>query len=98
MGRQKNERKIAIIQGELEKVDREAMEEFRKQAAKQARQEQGKARSIEDLVRVGLRRNLNDPSFWAAKIHASRNQSMNFSAALSEARKAHYLILNEVNH
>lgn len=94
----KNERKIAIIQGELEKVDREAMEEFRKQAAKQARQEQGKARSIEDLVRVGLRRNLNDPSFWAAKIHASRNQSMNFSAALSEARKAHYLILNEVNH
>lgn len=89
------ERKLLVVEGELERIEKAAAIEKEK---RERRQEQGKARSIEDLVRVGLRRNLNDPSFWAAKIHASRNQSVNFSAALAEARKAHHLILSEVNH
>ena len=42
--------------------------------AKAARIEQGQARSIEDLVFIGVRRGMKNPGFWAATVFAAREQ------------------------
>ena len=61
--RQKAE--IEVVDGELERIDVTAMR-------KQAKQEQGAARDLVDLVKLGQRRGMKNPAAWAAHIHASR--------------------------
>lgn len=55
------------IDGELTEIDKEAMR-------KSARKEQGSARTLEDLVALGIRRNMNKPSEWAVATMAAREQ------------------------
>lgn len=59
------ERKIEIKDGILEKIERDFV-------AKAKRQEQGAARSIDDLVGIGLRRGMKHPAGWAANVFAAR--------------------------
>lgn len=53
------------VDGELAEVDKEAMR-------RAARKEQGAARTLADLVALGVRRGLNRPAEWAAHALASR--------------------------
>ena len=41
---------------------------------KKSRQEQGRAQSFEDLVRLGRSRGYKNPSYWAAKVMRGRNR------------------------
>lgn len=61
--RQKSE--IQVVDGELEKIDIESERKARKK-------EQGSARSLEQLVRLGVSRGMKNPSAWAAHIACSR--------------------------
>ena len=61
--RQKAE--IEVVDGELERIDVTALR-------KQAKQEQGAARDLVDLVKLGQRRGMKNPAAWAAHVHASR--------------------------
>jgi len=56
---------IQVIEGELEKVNIENERKRQKRA-------QGQARSIEDLVQVGVERGLNRPAQWAAITYCGR--------------------------
>lgn len=58
-------RDIEHIEGELEKVDVEALR-------KERRKEQGSARTLKDLIELGVRRGLNRPAQWGAITMASR--------------------------
>ena len=61
--RQKAE--IEVVDGELERIDVTALR-------KQAKQEQGAARDLVDLVKLGQRRGMKNAAIWAAHVHASR--------------------------
>lgn len=54
------------IEGELEKIDMEAIKRERKHL-------QGKARDLADLVKVGYSRGMNKPAAWAANVFAARS-------------------------
>lgn len=56
---------LEVVEGELEKVDIEA-------ARKERKREQGKARTLRELVELGVRRGMNKPAQWAAITNASR--------------------------
>jgi len=51
--------------GELVALAADAIKRERKQA-------QGRAKGIEDLVRLGVQRNMRDPGGWAAHVAAAR--------------------------
>lgn len=57
-------RKVKQVEGELKELI--AMEK------KQARQEQGKAQSLEDLIAIGKSRGYKNPVFWAKKVMSGR--------------------------
>jgi superfamily II DNA or RNA helicase len=59
------ERKIEVTDGELIEVDIEAMR-------REQKREQGSARTLPDLVALGLRRGQNRPAEWAANVMAAR--------------------------
>lgn len=59
------ERKIEVTDGELIEVDIEAMR-------REQKREQGSARTLADLVALGLRRGQNRPAEWAANVMAGR--------------------------
>ena len=56
---------IQVVDGELEKIDLEAERKARKQ-------EQGKSKGLRDLVLLGVRRGMKNPSGWAAHVYCSR--------------------------
>jgi superfamily II DNA or RNA helicase len=56
---------IEVVDGELERIDVTALR-------KQAKQEQGAARDLVDLVKLGQRRGMKNAAIWAAHVHASR--------------------------
>jgi superfamily II DNA or RNA helicase len=58
-------RELETVDGELEAIDTAALRRERKR-------EQGGARTLEDLVRLGVRRGLKKPSEWAAITQAAR--------------------------
>jgi superfamily II DNA or RNA helicase len=59
------ERKIEQVDGNLEKLDR-------KIEIKEQRREQGKAKSLVELVQLGKRRNMSNPAGWAVNVYAAR--------------------------
>jgi hypothetical protein len=61
--RQKAE--IEVVDGELERIDVTAMR-------KQAKQEQGAARDLVELVQLGQRRGMKNAAAWGAHVFASR--------------------------
>lgn len=56
---------IQVVEGELEKIDLEAERKARKQ-------EQGSSRGLRDLVALGVRRGMKNPSGWAVHVYAAR--------------------------
>lgn len=71
---------IEVVEGELERIDVDALR-------KQARQEQGQARDLVDLVALGKRRGMNNPAAWAAHIYASRQGRKATPADFNKARE-----------
>lgn len=58
-------RKIEEKDGELKKIELE-------KARKMAKQDQGRANSLEDLVKLGVKRGMKKPANWAAIVNAAR--------------------------
>lgn len=58
-------RVIETVEGTLSEVDLSL-------AKRERKNEQGKARSIDDLVKLGIQRGMNKPAAWAAIIYAQR--------------------------
>ena len=69
------------VDGELVKID-PAM------VRREQRREQGGARTIEDLVRLGVRRGMNHPDRWAANVVAARSGRKPTADEYSRARAA----------
>lgn len=61
----KGRAELQVAAGELEKLDIEAIR-------KEQKREQGSARTMRELVSLGVRRGMNKPSEWAAITHAAR--------------------------
>ena len=68
------------VDGELEMVDLEAVRRERKR-------EQGQARTLQDLVALGLRRGMKKPAEWAAIITAERHGRKPSGADFKAARE-----------
>lgn len=58
---------------ELAKITAEELERI-EAAKKQSRQEQGRANTFEELVRLGKQRGYKNPAFWAAKVMRGRQR------------------------
>jgi len=78
--KKKPRRELEEVDGELEKVD---LAQERKQRAR----EQGKARSLRELVALGHRRGMNRPAEWAAHVLATREGRKPKGAEFGEARR-----------
>ena len=63
--KQKPPRELEVVEGELQKIDLE-------QARKERKKEQGAARTLRELVALGIRREMRKPAAWAAITAASR--------------------------
>jgi DNA repair protein RadD len=61
----KEARKIEVVEGELVRIDREALQ-------KESRKLQGQARDLAALVELGVRRGMKNAAGWAANVYASR--------------------------
>lgn len=61
-------RDIAEKDGELIEISKEAMAAVKKEA----RQEQGRADTLEDLIAIGKKRGYKSPSAWASRVLAGR--------------------------
>lgn len=72
-------RQLEVVEGELQKVDREAV---RRERAK----EQGSARTLDDLVALGMRRGMQRPDAWAAITLAARKGRKPTGAEYDQAR------------
>lgn len=77
---EKKVRKIQEADGELEKIDIEMVR-------KQARKEQGSARTLRDLVALGMRRGMAKASQWAVITAAAREGRKPTTAEFNEARR-----------
>jgi DNA repair protein RadD len=57
---------------ELQHVDGELVEVSADQLKRETRREQGEARTVEDLVQIGKRRGMKNPTAWARHVMAAR--------------------------
>ena len=78
------ERKIDVVPGELERIQKSAAEES---ARRGRRMEQGRARELADLVAVGASRDMRRPDAWAANVFAARAGRRAGRADYNEARR-----------
>lgn len=72
-------RELEVVDGELEAVDV-------KNLRKERKREQGRARTLEDLVALGLRRGLKKPAEWAAITLCARRGEKPTGADFKQAR------------
>lgn len=77
---QRMERKIDEKDGELRRVELE-------QARKMSRKEQGSARTLEELVKLGVKRGMKKPSQWAAITAAVRENRKPTADDFNKARE-----------
>lgn len=64
---EKKAREIEQTDGQLEEVDIEAIR-------REQKKEQGSARSMRDLVMLGVRKGMRNPTGWAANVYAARQK------------------------
>ena len=64
----KEPRRIEVVEGDLEQLDIESIR-------RQQKREQGSARTLKDLVALGIRKGLRDPAGWAAHVYAARTKT-----------------------
>lgn len=79
------ERKLEVVEGELERIKAVEAQEL---AAVERRKEQGRAREIGDLVRVGVERKMKRPDAWAAAVFAARQGRKPAAADYARAKQA----------
>lgn len=87
-------RKVEEQAGELQKVERD-MERIN--AIKSRKQEQGRAQTIDDLIKLGIQRGIKKPAAWAAITLAGRRKQRPNSDDFSIANKALIKIRGELN-
>lgn len=75
------QRELEVVEGELQKVDKQAIR-------REQKREQGNARTVEDLVALGVRRGMAKPAEWAAITVASRMGKKPGPELFNAARKA----------
>ena len=63
----KGRAELEVVEGDLQEIDIDQIKKRRKQ-------EQGQARSLKDLVELGIRRGMNRPAQWAAITLAARQR------------------------
>lgn len=80
------DRVLETVDGELIRIEKAAAEA---EAKRTRRQEQGQARSIDDLVMLGIRRGMKNPAAWAANVHASRENRRPTPAEFNRARSVY---------
>ena len=80
---EKTQREIEIIEGQLQKIEVE-------KARLQSRREKGQARTLHDLIALGIRKQMRNPAGWAAHTIAARNGT---KPDYKEARRVHAEIL-----
>lgn len=80
---EKKTRKIEQADGNLQEVDVEAI----RQEQKRQRVEQGMSRSMTDLVKLGLRKGMRNPSGWAANVLAAREKRKPTTQDYDQARR-----------
>lgn len=73
------QRELEVVEGELQKVDKLAIR-------KEQKREQGKARSMDDLVALGLRRGMAKADAWAAITLAARQGRKATTSEYDQAR------------
>lgn len=83
----KKVRKIEQAEGELEAVDMDAVRRERKL-------EQGKARTLEDLIRLGISRGMKKPAAWAAIMLAARQNRKPSKDEFAQARQVYMRMEN----
>lgn len=88
---EKKERKIQISDGELEAVDIESIRSERKMAKK----EQGAARGLKELVELGVRRGLKQPSGWAVNLLCVRSGRKPTRQDYIDAKRIYNEVMNE---
>lgn len=76
-------RKIEQEDGELEQIDMDAVRRERKR-------EQGQARTLRDLIQLGINRGMRKPASWAAIMIASRQGRKPTREEFQEAKKVYY--------
>jgi len=86
---EKKERRLEQVDGELNKVDVQ-------QLRKERRKEVGRARTLRDLVGVGVRRGMNKPGAWAAITICARESRKPTKAEFDEAKELERQIKKEV--
>jgi hypothetical protein len=57
------------------------------QVRRSARREQGSARTLRDLIALGIRRGMNRPAEWACVVAASRQGRKPTASEFAEARR-----------
>lgn len=78
---------LEVVDGELQKIDVEQIRRERKR-------EQGKARTLEDLVALGMRRGFKKPDAWAAHTMAHRVGKKPTRADFQKARSLMHALQN----
>lgn len=73
-------RELEQVDGELEKIDVQAL---RRNRAK----EQGQSKGLRDLVQLGLRRGMKNPSGWSAHVFAARQGRKPTAADYQQAKR-----------
>ena len=79
---ERKERKLNEVEGELEQVDMAAVQAERKRA----RQEQGQANGLRDLIALGKRRGMKNASGWALNVYMARQNKKPSGKDYAEAK------------
>lgn len=74
------QRELEVVDGELAKIDKQAIR-------REQKREQGAARTLADLVALGMRRKMSKPAEWAAICLAARSGKRPDGKLFDEARK-----------
>lgn len=83
----KGKAELEVIDGELEEIDVEAI---RKERNKQ----QGAARTLTDLIKLGIQRGIRNPSGWAANVAAARNNTKPTAKDFADAKRIYQEVRN----
>lgn len=78
--KQKPQRELEVVDGELQKIDLD-------RARKERKREQGAARTLRELVALGIRREMRKPGAWAAITTASREGRKPTPAEFQQAKQ-----------
>ena len=68
-----NAREIEEVEGDLVEMTAEAREQLRQQAIKQKKQDQGRAQTLDDLIKIGRQRGMRRPELWAKFVLRARH-------------------------